>query len=98
MVHAQCRTHCVGTGPGHPPHSQVGGKRQQRQEGSANHQHEIHLRGGWHGWTGAVEAMTQPLLGEAAQNLAVGETDLELPNGVPTKVDTGTGENWLQAH
>lgn len=26
------------------------------------------------------------------------ETALELPNGVPTKVDTGTGDNWLQAH
>jgi DNA polymerase-1 len=26
------------------------------------------------------------------------ESALELPNGVPTKVDTGTGENWLQAH
>ena len=26
------------------------------------------------------------------------ESALELPNGVPIKVDTGTGENWLQAH
>jgi DNA polymerase I len=26
------------------------------------------------------------------------ESALELPNGVPTKVDTGTGDNWLQAH
>ncbi|MGJ8655760.1 MAG: DNA polymerase I [Akkermansiaceae bacterium] len=26
------------------------------------------------------------------------ESALELPNGVPVKVDTGTGDNWLQAH
>ena len=26
------------------------------------------------------------------------ESALELPNDVPIKVDTGTGDNWLQAH
>lgn len=26
------------------------------------------------------------------------ESAIELPHGVPTKVDTGTGDNWLQAH
>jgi DNA polymerase-1 len=33
-----------------------------------------------------------PLIKEAM------ESALELPNRVPIKVDTGTGENWLQAH
>jgi DNA polymerase-1 len=34
----------------------------------------------------------KPLLINAMQ------TALTLPNGVPVKVDTGTGSNWLEAH